>query len=482
MVINFLSWRKGKLGVVGTLLLTSFLLVTMGGFPALLISGQSNLIQANNPRGADAYTPSPGAVFYSVDSINASIYGTTTDFSSMQTQDSLYATLSEGVYNGSQLRFEQIYQFLGMSQAPYLVKMLCVDMASVPSADLWVSVGPDAECIYWLGHITSSGENWFDVTSYVAGTEVFVAIGDIYDSGDGPFLVDYLGLCWDHLNADPTSTNCPDANYPAGEPGHSVSWVITDTEGIHNGQWQIRVGATTVASGAFTTSGQEVSTACSQEPGIYTYTVYVDDGYSGFLALDSAIVTVTNAAPTASDCPNASYWDYESGHIVSWVITDTAGIHDGQWQIRLNGNVVASGPFTTSGQSVNTSCSQVPGIYNYVLYVNDGYTGLLALDPATVTVTDDDTSGPSLQYLTYWYSGGYTFAIFFIYDSQSGLDTTDMKVLWYSGSWTPLVVYIEAYHWYVGAIAGYTAPFAAYAYDNDKDWGSSDRASTLIFV
>ncbi len=302
------------------------------------------------------------------------------------------------------------------------------------------------------------GEEW---TLYVAPGTPGTFIGShlaIYDSGH------LVGLLHQNVavNYPPTVTHWEPYSYISGlEDTKQINWTITDGGYVlSNATWEVLRNGTQIASDSWTASPTQVIVpTANQVPGLYIFELWVDDGYTGSLMLDSTTVYVLDAPPEATPCANYSYSTFEEyDRYAYWNVTHVGELGPSAcWEVRVGTEVVNSGPWVASGDLAYVwTGNQAPGSYTYALYADTGYSGLQHVD-ADINVTAYDAALPASNSppdCSFWTGRENTTIAWAIADTgiMTGAgryevfrnDTTPFKVLsgdfTYNGQWVSYTV------------------------------------------
>ncbi len=211
----------------------------------------------------------------------------------------------------------------------------------------------------------------------IAGMWVEVDCTTIPDSNAGTvtFTISLIA------DVPPTSNDSPNKSFNDGQSGVTLEWTITDLAYIApNAQWKVVLDGAIVNSGAFTQSGQQVSVTCTRkDPRSYTYYLYVDDGYTGFLLLDTTTVTVSDDDLTN---PSISYRGHRHYYFLWW-ITATYAFLD-LWD---PANVASGTVYWSNGQQTAIIWDSANSVW-YCSVSGDAY-------PIYVTVWDADNDRPN---------------------------------------------------------------------------------------
>lgn len=156
-----------------------------------------------------------------------------------------------------------------------------------------------------------------------------------------------------------------DIEYEAGTTGHSISW--THCVPLP-GDYEILRNGLSIHSEAWEGARISVS-ADGLDPGIYNFTNVIHYNVTE-TASDTVIVTVVDTTPPVINHPSDIHMnETDTGLSIVWTPSD---LYPASWEVRLNGTVIASGAWNSTGEDVVVSLDDLdPGTYMYSITVTD---------------------------------------------------------------------------------------------------------------
>jgi len=172
-------------------------------------------------------------------------------------------------------------------------------------------------------------------------------------------------------NVAPVLSGPPDATYYVRDV--YLRWNITDTS-VSSGTWIAYQNGSTYWTGTWSFYTQYARLNCWYLlPGIYNFTIVVNDGYGG-TGEDTVMITIVNEAPVIiGPTAESSSIVGARGYSITWTIDDQ------QWETRdytilRNGTVVATGYWDYGTVAISLDGLGV-GRYNFTIIVDDGLGG-----------------------------------------------------------------------------------------------------------
>jgi hypothetical protein len=170
----------------------------------------------------------------------------------------------------------------------------------------------------------------------------------------------------------------------------TVSWTVTEA---YPHRYDVSVGGTSIASGAYASGALITVPADTSALGTFNYTITANDtsGNSAtFVTEVNVVAEIDNTAPVVIGTVDISV-PINSWAEVSWSVIE---LHPDTYEMGVDGSIASSGPYLASTPMpflVNTSAA---GVYNYTLWANDTF-GNSGYDEIIVTVTTPaDTTAP----------------------------------------------------------------------------------------
>ncbi|RDE12690.1 MAG: hypothetical protein C4K49_09815 [Candidatus Thorarchaeota archaeon] len=156
-----------------------------------------------------------------------------------------------------------------------------------------------------------------------------------------------------------------DIEYEAGTTGHSIDW----THSVPlPGAYEILRNGESVRFEAW--DGSRISVPVDGfDPGVYNFTNVIRYNMTEIVS-DTVIVTVVDTTPPVINHPvDIRMNETDTGLSIVWTPSD---LYPASWEVRLNGTVVASGAWNSTGEDVVVSLNGLnPGTYVYTITVAD---------------------------------------------------------------------------------------------------------------
>ena len=244
------------------------------------------------------------------------------------------------------------------------------------------------------------GNYWDDYTSrYPNATNN----GEIWDTPyaipGGTIAQDSKPLIEVPGNVAPMISSDPFINYTYGKTGNAIVWEIQDS-GIGEALYSVYENGAFLFGNTWFSGMIRYLDVDYLPIGVFNYTIIAYDGLGG-RSQNTVLVSVLNVAPAINHPLDLSYIQGSTGHFISWTVSD-ASRNVTSYLIARNGTSVQNGSWSYSPITCNVTGLSV-GIYNYTIFVSDGYGGY-ASDVVMVSVVPNlppVISGPGTITITH---------------------------------------------------------------------------------
>ena len=185
----------------------------------------------------------------------------------------------------------------------------------------------------------------------------------------------------------------PIVDYPAdilyneSSTGYSITWHASD---LHPQGYSIYIDEISVRTGTWNSSSEIFMISVDgHEVGTYNYTLELIDIGGNTATSEVTVTVVDDTTSPLIDVPlDIEYEESSTGYSITWNPSD---LHPVSYTIYLEGNLVNSGEWNSSSESITISVDGLTvGTYNYTLVVTD-IGGNIATDSVIVTVIEAAT-------------------------------------------------------------------------------------------